>query len=105
MSKEEENIIKGQALLRLNTAQQRVACHRKKIENISESLAAAAKALLAPDLRIVNVNNKDLLTSEGILAEYPSLEQVVAAVNEYKEATKERASALDACHRLNLSSL
>lgn len=40
-----------------------LSCHRKKLDNISKYLTAAADALHALDLRIVNVDGKNLLSS------------------------------------------
>ena len=90
--------------MRLNNAKQKVVCHRKKLDEIAEELGAAANALSDPNLRIVNMNNKNLLTSGGFHIDYPSQGEVIATFKEYEQAVKEQDSALEECHRLNLSS-
>ena len=101
MSEAEENDIKSKVLYSLHQASQKVACHRKKLNNISDRLAAAAKALHDPHMRIVNVDNKDLLTSGNDHIDYRSRSETVAAFNEYLEVCRKRDSVQAEWDKLN----
>ena len=101
MTDKEQEQIKAMAHYRLTKAEQKVAAHAKVISEIRKELERATEFLQElSSLRVVRVNDKNLLASGGEEINYRSLEELVSEFKEYKEAIQLRNAAQKECHDL-----
>ena len=89
MSDVEKKGIQKDAVYRLHEAKQNLACHRYKVEKMIGLLETALETLQKMPLRIVNWNNRALIThGEDEKVVYPSVEELVKAFDARQQPRK-----------------
>lgn len=103
MTEAERSNIRGAALLRHHTAKCARNTNQKKLNNIASALVAVSQCLRSPDnLRVRNVNDRDLLADSRGEYSYPSIQETVQALRDYEESVRELADAKRECADLGL---
>ena len=103
MTKQEREDIKARALLRLHESKHEVSAHRKKLSEMAGQLKTAGSMLGHLDnLKIVNVDNRNLISNESYEAIYPSAQELVTAFREYRDAVQRRDYAQRECNDLGI---
>ena len=99
MSGKEQNELEKNAVYKRHLASKNLDCHKAKMEGFIQQIEKAAAILRRASLRIVNWDNRDLIThGEDEKVVYPSVEEMVTSFAERREAEKEYTAAGVVCN-------
>ena len=103
MSDKEQNELEKDAVYKRHIASKNFDCHKAKMEGIIQQIEKAAVILRRTNLRIVNCDNSDRIThGDNETVDYPSVEELVKAFAERREAEKEYSATNVVCEHLRI---